>query len=180
MVRQRDLVCVPLHGTGRLDVIGKVRAINGALALALLVFFLGHAASGTFDGDGVPDFAMVALWTAVVVAACHVVLSIVTSRNMLTDDERPPSSKKKAHLVLKWASGIVLLLVAAIHCQLFNGENILCAALLLVALAWHGWVGIKSLVRDIFIPKTMVFPLRCGLCAIVAIEIFSMWIIRCF
>ena len=75
------------------------------------MFFFAHAAFGvTAEHFAIPRSLMLLVWVGVAVCAAHVVLSALTSREMLLDTVRPPSLKKKRHLVLKWVSGIVLLL----------------------------------------------------------------------
>lgn len=174
MVRQRDIVRLPLHGTCALDVIGKIRKANAALALALLAFFYAHALMGSFAEEPVGSVALVLIWLFMTVAVVHLVLCVMTSRAMLEDEVRPPSRKKKAHLALKWASGIVLLAAAAIHCQVLNGAGALFASLLVAALAWHAWVGAKSAVRDLRGTKMLVAPLRLAVCCIAALLVFSL------
>lgn len=172
MVRQRDLLCLPLHGTCALDVISGIRKANAVLALALLAFFYAHALLGSLAEEPMGSVAAVLIWIFVIVALVHVVLCVVTSRAMLEDEVRPPSRKKKAHLALKWASGIILLAAAAIHCQILNGAGALFASLLVAVLAWHAWVGAKSAVRDLRGTKMLVAPLRLAVCCIAALLVF--------
>lgn len=152
--------------------IGELRKANAALALALLAFFYAHALLGAFAEEPAGSVAVVFIWLFMIVALVHVVLCVMTSRAMLEDEVRPPSRKKKEHLVLKWASGIVLFAAAAIHCQALNGAGALFASLLVAILAWHAWVGAKSAVRDLRGTKMLVAPLRLAVCCIAALLIF--------
>lgn len=178
MVRQRNVVRLPLHGTGALDVIGKLRKINAALALVLIAFFYTHALLGTFVQEPMGSVAVVLIWAFVVIAMGHVVLCLMTSKAMLEDEIRPPSRKKKGHLVLKWISGIALLSVGMIHCQIFNGVCPSIALVLVAVLAWHGWVGAKSAARDLGASKGAVLSFRVSLCVLAAFIMGSVLIMR--
>lgn len=156
--------------------IRKLRKANAALTLVLLVFFYAHALLGVFAEEPVGSVAVVLIWLFVMVALVHIMLCVMTSKAMLKDEVRPPSRKKKEHLALKWASGIVLLAAAAIHCQALNGADALFASLLVAILAWHGWIGARSVVRDLGIPKRFVLCFRVVLCVVAALITVSLLI----
>ena len=64
------------------------------------MFFFAHAAFGvTAEHFVIPRSLILLVWVGVAVCAAHVVLSALTSREMLLDTVRPPSLKKKRHLV---------------------------------------------------------------------------------
>ena len=89
-------------------------------------------------------------------------MSIVTSRQMLHDAERPPSRRKKRHLVLKWVTGLALLLIACVHALLPEHAAAWPSVSILVALALavHMYVGGKSLTSDLGLPRGMCIAFR--------------------
>ena len=92
------------------------RRINGILSACIVVFFLAHGILGSmlpFTGFESPLAWLV--WAGVACVVVHIVLSIVTSREQLTDTVRPPSEAKKRHLLLKWITGILLAVVVVAH-----------------------------------------------------------------
>ena len=95
------------------------RKVNGAIAGVLCLFFLVHGILGILWTSGAinAELAFV-IWAFFIAALVHGLLSIVTSRQMLHDAERPPSRRKKRHLVLKWVTGLALLLIACVHALL--------------------------------------------------------------
>ena len=78
-----------------------------------------------------------------------IALCLITSRLMLTDTVRPPSRKKKNHLWLKWASGAALAACAAPHALGWDASARWFTLLVLALLAWHAYIGCKSLARDL-------------------------------
>ena len=135
----------------------RIRWINALLAAALVIFFFAHAIMGAAAQVGCKAEAPVALiWTFAALGITHAVACVATSFFMLTDHERPPSKKKRNHLWLKWGTGAFLLAAAALHSLgLLSAEGIAAKTsqlVVLVALAWHSFVGCKSIVRDLNMP----------------------------
>ena len=87
------------------------RFVNGIASAVILAFFIAHAFLGSFRGvfssDSPPAWV---LWAGIAVVAFHVVASVVTSYQQITDEEFPPSVRKKRHLLLKWVTGGLLAL----------------------------------------------------------------------
>jgi hypothetical protein len=84
--------------------------------LPIVVFFLVHAALGSLSGlFGLKSPLAWLVWVGVALIAAHIVVSVVTSREQLSDVEHPPSVRKKRHLVLKWATGGLLAAAAIAH-----------------------------------------------------------------
>lgn len=139
------------------------RKVNGAIAGVLCLFFLVHGILGILWTSGAinAELAFV-IWAFFIAALVHGLLSIVTSRQMLHDAERPPSRRKKRHLVLKWVTGLALLLIACIHALLPEHATAWPYASILVtlALAMHMYVGGKSLTSDLALPHGMRIAFR--------------------
>ena len=142
----------------------KLRLFNAVVALAIAVFFLVHSGLGTasFFVDGLVNSVPWLVWGMLGVVGVHVIASVAATVLMLTDKERPPSARKKRHFVLKWATGVLLALVIAVHlcCVVFPGsfsfgpDQLRIPFLLLLAvLAWHVGIATKSLARDLGIGK---------------------------
>ncbi len=125
--------------------------IANALAAALLTaFFLAHALLGAFSRLFLnADAPTIIVWAFIFVAFVHIALCLITSRLMLTDTVRPPSRKKKNHLWLKWASGAALAACAAPHALGWDASARWFTLLVLALLAWHAYIGCKSLARDL-------------------------------
>ena len=150
------------------------RRVNALLAAVITLFFLIHGALGCLLllFPGFPHEWAVIVWIGAALVGLHVVLSVITTLRMLTDTERPPSQRKKRHQVLKWVTGIVLLVCVILHLVLFRGQeppidslqaNLVAAILmilLVVSLGVHICTGIKSLTRDLDLPKAIRTPLR--------------------
>ena len=130
----------------------RTRIANGVLGAVLAVLVCAHQLLGAFaPGTAALGGLRTAMWIAVAALAVHVALSVATTRQMLTDATRPPSSKKKQHQVLKWVSGAAVAMLLAAH-VLVQPEPAVRAALLVAlagALAWHLWLGAKSLLKDL-------------------------------
>ena len=139
-----------------------IRFVNGILALAAVLFFALHGVLGALSGFlDVPNSFAWLVWGGIGLIVAHVVASIVTSRQQLGDKERPPSPRKKRHLALKWATGIALAAAVVFHIvnMQMAGESlseavagpigIIGMLALIVFLAVHICVGIKSLLKDI-------------------------------
>ncbi len=139
------------------------RKVNGAVAGVLCLFFFVHGILGILwtSGAVTAELAFV-IWAFFIAALVHGLLSIVTSRQMLHDAERPPSRRKKRHLVLKWVTGLALLLIACVHALLPEHATAWPYASILVtlALAMHMYVGGKSLTSDLGLPHGMRIAFR--------------------
>ena len=155
------------------------RFVNGILAIAIAAFFAVHGVLGAISGFvDIPRNAAWIVWAGVVMVGAHVLASIVTSREQLTDPARPPSARKKRHLALKWATGTALAVAAAIHIAIMRttGETLtgggnagLASLLALIALlAIHSCVGVRSLLKDIGADRGCKNVVRAALCAIAA------------
>lgn len=139
------------------------RKVNGTVAGVLCLFFLVHGILGILwmSYPVTAELAFV-IWALFIVALAHGLLSIVTSRQMLHDAERPPSRRKKRHLVLKWVTGLALLLIACIHALLPQSAVLWPTVSILVALALavHMYVGSRSLASDLGLPRGMRIAFR--------------------
>lgn len=140
------------------------RRANAVLAALLTAFFFGHAVLGAASQSAsvLADMAAptVLIWAFAGVACLHAAASILTTYLMFTDKARPPSPRKRAHQWLKWATGGVLVLVAAFHALSPAGELAPVLLVVLAALLWHAYVGCKSLVRDLGLPRSFKLGLR--------------------
>ena len=166
----------------------RSRQVNGAVSAALVLFFLAHATLGSIallTGFASPFATLV--WAGVGLVAVHVVASVVTSREQLHDRERPPSARKKRHLALKWATGCLLAVAAAVHIvsrmpfaaaqsALLDVASIVVVA---VALAVHLWVGSKSLLKDLGLDTRFQLAFRVAMCLFAAFFIMSAIISAC-
>ncbi|WP_166079529.1 hypothetical protein [Xiamenia xianingshaonis] len=158
----------------------KLRTLNGIVAAVLVAAFFGHALFGVLRLHG--DFAGQGAWLVWIVVGlmgAHVGLSAATSRSMLADEQRPPSTRKKRHLALKWVSGAALLAVALFHMAFglvggAEGFRIVLLAVL-VLLAWHCLVGVKSLLKDLGLPKELRGAVRTLLAVAAAVLAFLLF-----
>lgn len=166
--------------TGKNDTVrngSKARLINGIISALIVVFFIAHSLLGGLEAL-VPLTSPPALvmWIGVGILGMHVIASIVTSREQLTDTAFPPSKRKKRHLALKWVTGGVLLAAIAAHViciQTFGPDAVQVSAtstlvtlVLVAALTVHIWVGAKSLITDLNLDKSLVRPFRIIICAL--------------
>ena len=143
-----------------------IRRINAAIAACLVVFFFVHAALGTLsEATGYTSSLKWIVWVFAAFALVHMSLCLVTSYYMVTDTLRPPSKEKICHLALKWASGMLLLVFAFMHMLQVANLGVPLMILLLGIIAWHSYVGAKSLTRDLNLPRAFRIPLR--ICIIV-------------
>jgi len=146
---------------------------NGGLSALLLLGFMAHAALGSLLLSGaVGRPCGPAIWIGVGLIAAHLLLSGVASRQMLTDAQRPPSARKKRHLLWKWLSGAALALCCLWHVADsagavagVEGAFIARALLLLAAMAVHALFGVKSLLKDLRLPRSGRMALRLGIVA---------------
>lgn len=144
----------------------KTRNANGVISAVLVVFFLAHGVVGSLAilfGYMSPLVWLV--WVGVALVVVHVVVSIVTSWDQLTDAEFPPSDRKKRHLALKWATGIALAVCVAFH-VVCDGAMAARVAIVAVAvlLAAHACVGSKSLLKDLNIDRRYKGAFRIAVC----------------
>ena len=142
----------------------RVRRANAWVAAALTLFFFAHEGLGAMTGYGAaPSRWAMLIWAAACLSGLHVVFSILTTIRMATDDERPPSARKLRHQVLKWVTGIVLVLFVILHVIYpFGASGIggAFAVIVAVALAAHVCVGAKSLAKDIGASAKLKRPLQ--------------------
>ncbi len=166
---------------GKLSLDSRVRKVNAIIAAVLSFFFFLHATLGiAHEQFGMSDALAFLAWFGVAAVVGHVALCIATSRYMLSDQVRPPSEKKKKHLALKWASGGVLLALVGVHLAAGGASGaggsiilLLATVALLIALAAHIYIGMKSLTRDLDMSKRARAPLRVVcVCVAVAVGLF--------
>lgn len=155
------------------------RFANGVVSAIIVVFFIVHAFVGSFVTIAGVVVSAWAVWVGVVLIGVHVALSIVTSKQQLTDVERPPSPRKKRHLALKWVTGGALAAIACAHIVMmrvwgpwFLPSRIVGALVIValaVALAVHMCVGSRSLLKDLEIDRRFKTAFRVVVCACAAI-----------
>ena len=153
------------------------RLVNGIISALIAVFFVAHSLLGGLEAL-VPLTSPPALvmWVGIGAVALHVIASIVTSREQLTDVDFPPSKRKKRHLALKWITGGVLLAIIAMHVACVrtfgpdavqvSATSTLIALTLVAALTVHIWVGAKSLITDLSLDKGLIKPFRIIVCVL--------------
>lgn len=153
----------------------KARFANGIVSAVLVVFFLVHGLLGCaviLFGYSSP-FAW-AVWAGMALVGVHVVASIVTSREQLSDKERPPSPRKKRHLALKWATGAGLAVCVAAHVLLKDAFSARAATVAVAAmLAVHLCVGSKSLLADLNIDRRFQTAFRVVACAFAVVFVVA-------
>ena len=158
----------------------KARLVNGIISAAIVVFFLVHGLLGCTAlvlGYISPFTCLV--WVGMALVVVHVVASVVTSREQLTDAERPPSPRKKRHLVLKWATGAGLAVCVATHVVLKDAYLARVAIVAVaVMLAIHLWVGSKSLLADLNIDRQFQRVFRIVVCAFAALFVVAVFASR--
>lgn len=153
----------------------KTRNVNGILSAVLVVFFLAHGVMGSLAimfGYMSPLIWLV--WVGMALVVVHVVVSIVTSWDQLTDAEFPPSSRKKRHLALKWVTGTALAVCVAFH-VMREGAVVSRVAIVAVAvlLAVHACVGSKSLLKDLNIDRRYKGAFRIVVCAFAVVYVIA-------
>ena len=153
----------------------RTRTANGILCAALVVALVCHQIAGAFFAGAVPARPVrLLMWAVVVVITVHVALSIATTAQMMTDNKRPPSIHKRRHQALKWVTGILVGSLAAIHVFSIAPSPSTRTALLsalAICLAWHGWVGTKSLLKDLNINRTWRFAVRTAFCVVATVVV---------
>ncbi len=158
------------------------RRANAILSAGIFLFFVAHIAFGcAFLLGLITDSLAFLVWVAVGLAGVHVVMCIVTSYKMLSDTVRPPSDKKKRHLVLKWVTGGLVLLVAGVHVAVGGGLQesgrlvvLLVEMALAFCLASHTYIGVKSLLKDLGIARRYRTALRMVICVLAGLCIISL------
>lgn len=147
------------------------RVVNGVVSAVIAAVFLAHALMGALSlAFGFSNSFAWLIWVGVALVGVHVVLSVVTSREQLSNVDRPPSPRKKRHLALKWGSGLALAVLAGLHVatRLFPDTVTDAAALmetavlvlLSAALAAHVCIGCRSLLKDLSLNRDWKWPLR--------------------
>lgn len=138
-----------------------LRKVNAIAAGIIVVLFALHALLGTLKLSfaHMPSEYAALIWAGVVLVALHVVASIGTTAFMLTDKVHPASTAKKRHQLLKWVTGLLLAALAVAHVLLGFSARVV-DVLLAAALAWHCYVGTKSLTRDLNLASQLRTPIR--------------------
>lgn len=161
------------------------RRANGFVAGFLVVFFfLAHSLLGSLSlvAPISNNFAWIA-WIGTSVVAVHVVLSVLTTREKLTQADKEPTLKKKLKIAARWATGLAIAAVAGLHITsiVLYGDSAVqstqvgnvAVLVLVVLLAVHVFLGIKSLVRDLGASKEqkdqLKTPLRVAVCLVAAV-----------
>ena len=150
----------------------KARVVNGVIAALITIIFLVHGTMGSLSAlFGFSSALSWVVWGAVILAGLHVVMSMVTSTQQLTDREFPPSRRKKAHLALKWVTGGLLAVVAIAHIILPKSSVTAAGVIVAVSvlLAVHVCVGSKSLLTDLGFSKRYKWPLHVVVCLFAAV-----------
>lgn len=157
-----------------------IRKVNAVLAAVLTVFFFAHALLGSVTQAFHPvDAPVVLIWTLMGVGVVHIVASVFTTYVMFTDEVRPPSSRKKRHQWLKWTTGALLAVVAIWHALRPDTSADALLIVVLAVLAWHAFIGSKSIVRDLDMPRFMKAALRVAVVAVsVLIAVFVLVALR--
>jgi succinate dehydrogenase hydrophobic anchor subunit len=161
----------------------KSRHANGVVTAVVVCFFLIHGLLGSFAPSVAYSQVMrMAVWVGVGLVAVHAVLCVVTSYEQLTDTEFPPSINKKRHLVLKWVTGVLLAGAVAVHVICMRNPGAFAAgpfvprlalAVLAAVLAWHTCVGVKSLLKDVGLSRSLRTPLRVAVCILAALFAYA-------
>lgn len=139
-----------------------VRRICGIVTAVLCLIIAVHMVAGGLSLVlPIPRTFEPVVWAGVALLLAHIIVCVVTSYQMMTDKERPPSVHKKRHLVLKWATGGLVVATAAAHVigrafsstPAADASALALSAALAVFVAWHAFVGAKSLLKDININR---------------------------
>lgn len=150
--------------------VGRIRRFNAILAVALMLFFFAHATMGSLTQIiPIQNDVEWLIWTFAALILVHVITCVATSFFMLTNTKNPPSKGKKQHLVLKWATGVLLLLFVFLHVTGAFNLYIPIMIMLLGILAWHSYVGVKSFTRDLNMPGSLRMPIRIALIVLAVI-----------
>ena len=145
----------------------SARFVNGVLTAAAIVLLAVHAALGSLSAvTGLSRELLWMVWGAVGLVVAHVVASVVTSREQLTDAERPPSARKKRHLALKWVTGGSLAIAVVAHIFLPHDGllSLLVVVAVCLALAVHLCVGARSLLKDLGLDRRYKTAFRVVVC----------------
>lgn len=149
-----------VHGGGGPRQSSRARRVNGVVSAAIVVFFCIHGAMGCIALlTGFTSPLAVIVWFGVALVGVHVIMSVVTSYQQLTDTVRPPSPQKRRHLMWKWLTGGLLLVCAGAHiaaswvlgphASQTTVTGALLTAAVAVVLATHLCFGAKSLLKDL-------------------------------
>ena len=155
----------------------NTRIVNGVISAIIVCFFAAHGILGSVFAVAPFESSIAwAVWIGMALVALHIIVSIVTSYQQLTDAEFPPSARKKRHLVLKWATGILLLVAVGAHVFCIHAygaaaaQSSVTGAIATVAVAAmfaiHTCVGGKSLLKDIFVDRKYLMVYRVVLCVL--------------
>lgn len=144
------------------------RRVNAWLSVLVSVLFLLHSCMGAayFVLPGMRTAPRLLLWLGVLLILAHIVASIITTNQMLTDTVRPPSARKKRHQLKKWVTGVLFVLAAGVHIGaqangvLQGASAVLLMAVVSVLLCVHLCTGVKSLTRDMALSPSLRWPLR--------------------
>lgn len=158
----------------------NIRLMNGIVSAVVLCFFIAHGLLGSTSA--LSPFETGLTWVVWIGMACvgvHLILSMVTSWQQLNDPGSPPSARKKRHLVLKWTTGLLLLVAVVVHIGFMRSygpaatQSMASGAVATIAVAatfaLHACVGGKSLLTDIFIDKKYLVVYRVVVCAFAAV-----------
>ena len=143
-----DQSCAARRGSGW-------RRANGIVSAAICLVFLPHGLSRPCPlPSAARPVVQAVVWAGVALCALHVAPCVVTGYSMPTDIVRPQSVRKRRHLRLKWATGALLVAVAAAHVGGVLGAwprvpLVAGTPTAAVALSVHACVGAKSLLKDI-------------------------------
>ena len=156
------------------------RRICAIVTVALCAIIGAHMVMGGLSlVVDVPRTLEPVVWAGVAALIAHIGACIVTSYQMMTDKERPPSRHKKLHLVLKWITGALLVATAAIHvagrawgtAPANDPTALALSAVLAIFVAWHAFVGAKSLLKDLDIDRRHRNAFRIGAIAVAAVAV---------
>lgn len=162
----------------------RTRLANGVVSAGIVAFFIVHASIGSIVGLVPFQSSFVwAVWIGVACMAVHIALCVATSIQQLTDTVRPPSINKKRHLALKWATGALLLVCAAMHVvvvrtagvgdMISSVTGVVVIVALAVALATHICVGSKSLLKDLNVDRSFRPAVRGSACVFAAFFVLA-------
>lgn len=162
----------------------KTRLVNGVLSTIIVVFFAAHGILGSVSAIAPFDSGLSwAIWIGMACVALHVVVSIATSFQQLTDADYPPSARKKRHLALKWVTGILLL--AAVGAHVFcihtygaaatqaSATGALATIAVAATFAIHACVGGKSLLTDILVNQKHLMAFRVAVCVLAIVFVIA-------
>ena len=153
----------------------RSRLINGVICAVMVAFFLVHGALGSASlALGFKGTLAWLAWFGIALVAAHVIASVVTSYEQLTDTVRPPSVNKKRHLALKWVTGALLAVCIVAHVLLKGSIAAHIATIALdIVLAVHLCVGSKSILKDLNIDRKYRTHFRVAVCVVAAVFVIA-------